>query len=139
MTVRKHLSVRLNCVQINMKKGFVAISSVLIILAITLVVGVTVALTSITEVQRAFSARRGEQVLDRVEACIEDALYQINTRNDVPTTITLPEGTCSVTIDSHSGANWTFTVSGTASGYTKSIQVMTTRSNTITPVSWKDT
>lgn len=120
------------------QKGYIAFSSVLIISAVIIIIGITLTLTSISEVQKSLSGRRREEVIDRVEACVEDAMYSINTSNSLPSTITLPEGTCSIAVDSNAGFNWTFTVTGTSNGYTKSIQVITTRATTITPVSWKE-
>ena len=120
------------------QKGYIAFSSVLIISAAILIIGITLTLTSISESQKALSGRRREEAIDRVEACIEDAMYSININNSLATTITLPEGICTLTIDSHVGNNWTFTVSATTNNYTKSIQVITTRAATITPVSWKE-
>lgn len=120
------------------QKGYIAFSSVLIISAVILIIGVTLTLTSISEAQKALSGRRREEVIDRVEACIEDAIYSINTTNSLPSTITLPEGTCSLTVDSNTGFSWTFTVTATTNGYTKSVQVTTTRATTITPMTWKE-
>ncbi|OGM18105.1 hypothetical protein A2V61_02600 [Candidatus Woesebacteria bacterium RBG_19FT_COMBO_47_8] len=120
------------------QKGYIAFSSVLIISAVLLVIGVTLALTSISEAQKSLSGRRREETINRVEACIEDAIYSINTNNSLPSTITLPEGICSLVVDSHTGFDWTFTVSATVNGYGKSIRVITTRATTITPVSWKE-
>ena len=120
------------------QKGYIAFSSVLIISAVIIIIGITLTLTSISELQKSLSGRRREEVIDRVEACVEDAMYSINTNNSLPATITLPEGTCGVTIDSNSGFNWTFTVTAATNGYTKSVQVTTTRATTITPVSWKE-
>lgn len=120
------------------QKGYIAFSSVLIISAVILIIGVTLTLTSISEAQKALSGRRREEVVDRIEACVEDALYSINIANSLPSTITLPEGICSLTIDSNVGFNWTFTVTASTNGYTKSIQVTTVRASTITPVTWKE-
>lgn len=121
-----------------MNKGYIAITSVLIITVVAIVIGLVITLTSISEAQSSLSEQRREAVLDFVEGCAEEAQYTINTQNSLPATITLPPGSCSVTVNSHSGANWTYTLSGTLNGYTKSIQIITTRSNTMTPNSWKE-
>jgi len=121
-----------------LSKGYIAITSVLMIAAVAIVVVVTITLSSISEGQVSLSGQRREATIDLVESCIEDALYSINTTNSLGSSITLPIGTCSVTINSHVGANWTFTVSGTLNGYTKSIQITTVRSTTMTPMTWKE-
>lgn len=121
-----------------MNKGYVAITSVLMIAAVAIIVVITITLSSISEGQTSLSGQRREETINLVESCIEDALYSINTLNSLGTSITLPTGTCSVVTNSHTGANWTFTVSGTLNGYTKTIQITTVRSNTLTPMTWKE-
>lgn len=119
-------------------KGFIAITTVLIIMAVAILVGTVITLSSISEGQTALSSKNSFSALNLVEACVEDSLLSINTQNNINTTITVPTGTCSVTINSHVGANWTYTVTATLNGYTKNVQVITTRSNTLTPNSWKE-
>jgi len=65
------------------QKGYVAISSIVVIAAVVIVVGITVSLVSINEAQVAFSGRKSEEVLNIVEACIEDALYKLSGTNTV--------------------------------------------------------
>ena len=121
-----------------MNKGYIAITSVLIVAAVAIGIGVVLTLSSISEAQTSLTGLRREATLNLVDSCIEEAQYLINTQNSLPASITLPFGTCSVTTNSHSGANWTYTVSGTLNSHTKSIQVTTTRSNTMTPNIWKE-
>jgi hypothetical protein len=121
-----------------MNKGFVAISSVLVIAAVVITIGVTVSLSSISEAQRALAAKRNEATLDRVEACIEHSLYSLNTTADIPTGITFPEYSCSVTINSHVGTVWTFTVTISLDNHSKSVQVTATRNTTIGTITWKE-
>jgi hypothetical protein len=121
-----------------MNKGYVAITSVLIIAAIGIIIGTVITLSSISEGQTSLSGERREAALDLTESCVEDSLYSINTTNSLGSAITLPPGSCTVTVNSHVGANWTYTVTGTLNGYTKTVQITATRSNTITPIVWKE-
>ncbi|HKY73799.1 MAG TPA: hypothetical protein VJ246_00610 [Patescibacteria group bacterium] len=120
------------------QKGYVAISSIVVIAAVVIVVGITVSLVSINEAQVAFSGRKSEEVLNIVEACIEDALYKLSGTNTLPSTITLPQGTCSVITDAHIGNSWTFTTIATVSSHAKAVQVQATNSATISIGQWKE-
>ncbi len=121
-----------------MQKGYIAITSVLIITAVAIVIGTVITLTSISEAQTALTEARREAALDLVESCAENAQYSINTQNNLPATITLPLGSCTVTVNSHTGTVWTYTITATLNGYTKNVQITTTRSNTLTPNVWKE-
>jgi hypothetical protein len=119
-------------------KGYIAISSVLVIAAVVLIIGTTVSLISISEGQISLSSYHNDTVLDGVEGCTEDALLYLNENNSLPATITTPQITCTVTVNSQAGSNWTITVTGTVSGHTKSIQVQLTRTTTIAITSWQE-
>lgn len=120
----------------NHKTGYIALSSVLVISAVVLIVGVSVTLLSISEAQISLGGRKSEASVDFVEGCVEEALLRLNEDNSVPTTIGLPQGQCSVTIDGHVGDDWILTVSGSLDGYYHSIQVVANRSSTVTITSW---
>lgn len=71
-----------------------------------------------------------------VEACIEDSLMYLNKNNSLRTTVTLPQGSCSVTINSQVGNVWDFTVAGSFEGYSKSVRVNATKGSGVTVNSW---
>ena len=119
-------------------KGYIAISSVLVIAAVVLVIGTTVSLVSISEGQISLSSYHNDTALDAVEGCTEDALLYLNENDSLPAAITTPQVTCTITVNSQSGPNWTITVSGTISDHTKSIQVQLTRATTIIITSWNE-
>ena len=116
--------------------GYIAIASVLVIAAIVLIIGTSVLLLAVNDIQSALSNKKSDESLDLVESCVEDALLRLNEDNSIPATITLPDGSCSVTINSQVGTLWTFTVSGTFISHAKSIQVVADRTNTVTVNSW---
>lgn len=116
--------------------GYIAITSVLVIAAIVLIIGTSVLLLAVNDIQSALSNKKSNESLDLVESCVEDALLRLNEDNSIPATITLPDGSCSVTINSQVGTLWTFTVSGTFISHAKSIQVVADRTNTVTVNSW---
>lgn len=122
----------------KLSKGYVALSSILVIAAVILTIGISVSLLSISESQLSLAEKKKEETIDFVEACVEDALLELNEDSSVPSTITVPEGSCSVVVNSQLGNDWTFTVSGTQDSHTKDIQVSATRDTTVTITSWKE-
>ena len=119
-------------------KGYIAITSILIILAVVLTIGTTVSLISINNIQASLTDQKGGEALAIVEGCAEDALLRLNNNNSIPVTITLPEGNCNITNISNVGNDWTFTVSTTILNYSKSLQISATRTNTVQVTSWME-
>lgn len=123
---------------INQRRGYIALASVLVIATVVLAIGISVTLLSISEAQLSLAGKKGQESIDFVEGCAEEALLQLNETNSIPATIALPEGSCSVTIDSHSGNDWTFTISGSIDQFTKSIQLVANRGSTVMITSWRE-
>lgn len=121
-----------------MKRGYIALSSVLIIAFLVLTIGISVSYLAIGETQVSLGQLRKEEVTDFVESCVEDALLRLNENNAIPTTISLPQGTCIITINSHLGNNWTFTSVGTLQNHKKTILVQATRAVYITVSDWRE-
>jgi hypothetical protein len=118
--------------------GYIAIVTVLVIGAVMLLVGMAVVLNSINTGQGSLGEIKKEASLGYTESCAEEALLRINNDNALPTVIILPEGNCTVTINSQTGSGWDFTVSGNWSGYSKSVRVTATRGSTVAVNSWKE-
>lgn|SRR3989338_6491072 len=121
------------------KKGFIAISSLLIISFVVLAISVSATTLAIGELQSAFSLTQGEDVLGFVEGCAEDALWKSRADNNYNGgTITRPEGTCSISI-SKNGVTWTMDVTTTATIFKRTVRVIFDRNPTgITLISWKE-
>ncbi len=122
----------------NKQSGFVAMSSVLVVGAVLITIGLGVTLNAINEVQQASGENKKEVAIGFVEACVEDALLRLRRDNSIPLSIILPTGTCNVTINSHIGNAWLFTTTGTIEGHTKSIQVAANRTNMVTITNWSE-
>lgn len=123
------------------QNGYIAILAVLIILAVVVGTTTTVALLSVGEAQSGFALFKGEDTLQFVEGCTEDALLKI--RSDAGLTgtftITRPEGTCAVTIVSKVGVRWTVQTTTQNTTYKRTIETVFDRNPTgITLVSWKE-
>lgn len=121
-------------------KGFVAISVVLILVVIVLAIGTTVTLLSIGEGQSGLILYQGEDNLGLVEGCVEDVMLKIrNNASYNGTSITRPEGTCSITYASGGPTDWDLTVTSSTTNVQRKIQVIFTRSSSgITLTRWKE-
>ncbi len=122
-----------------MKKSFIAISSVLIIAAVVLTIGITVSLMSIGEGQSALSLTKGEITLNLGEGCMEDALLQISKNSNYSGgMISQPEGICTITV-LKAGNSYTVTSTNTATDYRRTIQAVVNKSaSNLIISSWKE-
>lgn len=120
------------------QKGYIAITTVLLISAVVLVIVTTTALLAIGQAQSSLALYKGESTLSFVEGCMEDALFKARIS---PTysggTTTYPEGTCSILV-SKVGNIWTITATTTDTAYKRTIQIIMKRSHTINISSWKE-
>ena len=123
-----------------MQRGYIALLTILIVMAAVLTIASTVAFLSIGEAQSGLSLFKGEQTLDFVEGCTEDAM--IRARNDSAYNggdIIRPEGTCNVTINSKVANRWTMTTTTPNALYKRTIQLVFDRLSTgISLISWKE-
>jgi len=123
----------------NIEKGYLAISSILIISAVVLAVTISVSYLSIGEGQAALSQLKGEESRALIEGCLEDALSRF--RKDPfysGGTIVYPEGTCYV-FASVNGSTYTFTAyNGISVPYYRLYQVSVNRDYLITLLSWSE-
>lgn len=119
-------------------KGFIAITSVLIISVVILAITMTVVYLSVGQGQSALALTKGEEQLHLVEGCMEDALLKIRASGSYAGgSITRPEGTCSITVG-QAGNVYTVTATSTSTTYKRSVQAVVTRGSSITITSWKE-
>ncbi len=122
------------------QSGYIALSMVLVIIAVVLAIATTVTLLSVGESQSGLALYKGENTLDFVEGCVEDYMLKIRSQGSsfVAANVTRPEGTCTITVSS-GDPNWNITVSTTDASYKRQIQLIFTRASTgITLTSWKE-
>ncbi len=123
----------------SVKKGYAAIISIIVILAVIVTVGIAVTTLSIGNAQMSLGQSKGEGATSLVNSCIADALVRYNNTGIVVSGITLPTGSCTITIDSSTPTSSTFTTTGTLSGYSKSIRVTADRTTQVSIVNWIQT
>jgi len=120
------------------REGFIAFSSILLVSTIIGVITLSVSLNSISGAQQSLSLYGRDDSLYLVESCVQDALLTLNTTNALTASVVLPAGSCTVTLNSHTGNNWSFTTTGTLNGYSRSIYVEASRTTTILITKWID-
>lgn len=122
-----------------MKKGFVATTTVLIISAVVVTVVTTAILLSVGEGQASLASYKGEENLASVEGCVEDVLQKIHDSGTYSgTSITRPEGTCTISYVQGGPTDWDITVSFSGTEYNRRIRVVFTRGANITISSWQE-
>lgn len=110
-----------------MQRGYIALSIVILITAVIIAISTTVSLLSIGEAETGLTLSQGENTLDFVEGCTEDALLKARANTAYTGgNITRPEGTCTVNV-SKNGNSWTLTVSTSASTYSRTVQAVITQ------------
>jgi hypothetical protein len=112
------------------EKGVVAILVVLMIAAAGILLATTMSLGGIGGAQSSVSLVQGEQTLDFVEGCAEDALLNVwQNANYAGGNIARPEGTCTVGVSTSTNV-YTLTVGTIAASYARTIKVVVTRGAT---------
>lgn len=123
-----------------MRQGFAAMSTVLIISAVALAVVTTTTLLSIGLGQSSLALLKSEGNLLQVEGCVEDVLQGIwGSPTFNSSSITRPEGTCTINYTSGGPTNWDVTVTSIAGDYARKIKVVLVRNSTsISLTSWQE-
>ena len=122
----------------KIKNGFIALTSILVISVVILSITLTVVYLSVGQGQSSLAITKGEDQLNFVEGCMEDALLKIRANASYAGgTITRPEGSCSITV-SQVGNIYTVNSTGSVLNYKRTVQVNATRSSTIVINSWKE-
>ncbi|HJY62909.1 MAG TPA: hypothetical protein VJ455_02035 [Ignavibacteria bacterium] len=120
------------------EKGYIAVTLILIVISVVFVIGTSVSVLSINDIQMSLANKNGLDALNIVEGCVENSLLNLNEDNNIPSSISLPEGNCSVTINSQNGNDWDFTVQTTIKSYSKSIRVNATRATNVLVTAWTE-
>ncbi len=121
----------------NMRGGFIATYSVLVVLAVVASVATVTTYLAVGNAKGSLSFAKGVDALGFAEGCVEDGLLKARAAatfgDPVGTivTVTRPEGTCQLTVDSKVGEVWTMTVTNFVP--TPTIAATPTPSNTPTP------
>ena len=119
------------------RKGFLAMSTVLIVSAIVLAIAVSTSLIGIGEGKTGLLHWQGSNALYLAEGCMEDALLKLRTSASYTGgTITRPEGSCTVTVTG--SGTYTVSITATNASLTRQIQAVATRSGKVAISTWKE-
>ena len=121
------------------KKGYAAIISIIIIGILMTLLGTAGTYLGIGNAQSGISYQSNQKSLQLIDSCLEDALLTYNETNTLPTSITVPTGTCSLTINSQTGTTADITLSHSLNNYPYSINVSLDRNTTVSIVSYTHT
>lgn len=119
------------------QKGYIALSSVLVLLVVTIIITVSASYLAIDTGIIALSAEQSATAFTLAESCAAEALLQINENNALPSTISFPEGSCSVTEHSHIGNDWDFSTQANVGTNTEEIRITASRTTTVTITNWQ--
>jgi len=110
------------------QKGFIALVTVLIILAITLAAGIGLGLRSISEMKMGLQKSQSSQAYYLANLCAEQALMKLkeNSNYSGNEIINMENGSCEIL--SVEG-NWIVKVSGTFSNQTKKMKIVISQIN----------
>jgi len=121
-----------------MKHGFVAISTVLVLMAVMMSAVVAITYLSVGELQTGLVQVKGEESLGLVEGCTEDLLQKIHDNPGFAgTSLSRPEGVCTFVYNSP-GPNWDVMVSGNNSLSLRKVRVQFTRGNNVAVSKWQE-
>ena len=114
-------------------KGMAAIVSVIVLGAVMVLVGAMMSLSSISEGQMTLESQRRDSNQNLIEACVEEGLISINENDSLPSNgnIKTSFGTCPVTINSHVGTSWDFTINS-------SVNVKLDRGSSLSVSVWQE-
>jgi len=119
------------------RKGFIAMSTVLIVSAVVIAIAISTTLIGVGEGKAGLLHWNGSNSLYLAEGCMEDALLKLRTSAGYTGgTITRPEGSCTVTVTG--SGTYTITVTATNATATRQIQAIATRSGKVAISSWKE-
>lgn len=122
----------------HLKSGYVAITSVLVLVFIIVGIAVASSLNSVSEGQIALNDRLSLQALNNLESCADDVLLRLNEDGALPSSVTVDTYTCTVTLESQSGSDYTFRVAYTSNNFTKTLRIIATRSDRVYITKWSE-
>lgn len=114
-------------------RGVAAIVSVIVLGSIFVMVGAMMSMTAIGENQMTLESQQRGMNQYLSEACVEEGLIWINENDTLPANgnIKTSFGTCPVTVNSHTGTSWDFTIGS-------SFNVKLNRGTTLAISSWQE-
>lgn len=113
---------------LQLNKGFIALISVLIILAVALIVGLSASFLAINEAQMSLEKYNSSQSYFLANLCAEEALMKLKENENYPgnETITIEDGECQILPIE---GNWTIKVVGQFRNQIKKVKIIVEQVN----------
>ena len=123
----------------NNQKGMVALLTIIIVSASTLIMAISSSLLGMGELDLGYTTGRAGETLVLADGCLEEALWKIKKNVSYSgESLVLSNGSCIINVASN-GNDRTITVIGTVENYNKKIEVnLTLSGNQITINSWRE-
>jgi len=120
-----------------------ALTSIIVISAITLAIAVSISLLGVGEARNSLDFKKGQGTLKIAEGCVDEALYRLKLDGGYSGgSLNVGDGTCNISV-SGTGADRTVNVLAqlsNGSSYSKRIQITVKRAGTaINITSWSET
>jgi len=107
-------------------KGYIALTSIIIITAVVSLIAISTGLLAISESNMGLTKDLSAKAYYLADACVEEALQQIN--DSIPFIgtggLTIGSGSCSYAVTSSGGQNRSINTSGTVGSITRKVEVV---------------
>jgi hypothetical protein len=125
------------------ENGFIALTSLLVISAVTLAIAMSVTVMGISSANSSLGYQKGQEAEKISESCIEETLIRLRSDGNFSgVSLTFGNGSCTATVSAQ-GDQRTISVTGTLPGppiFIKRLQALATRAGkSITIYSWQET
>jgi type II secretory pathway component PulK len=125
---------------IKNNQGYIALVTVLIILAVGIIIGVTVSLNAVNEMQMGLSSNQSEQAFYVADACADEAILRLKRDASLTTinNLSIGNGSCIIQIENLGGNNRRVKVTGQVEDYYRLIEIEVTVGSSWEVTSWKE-
>lgn len=122
--------------------GFMAITSLLIISAVTMSIAISMSIIGISQAQNSLTFKKGQETLTIAKGCLENTLQILKTDPSYPGgTLNIDAASCNITVTS-TGANKAIEITAILSGppdFTKKISATArTTGTSINLINWQE-
>lgn len=127
-------------IKIKDNQGYVALITVLIVLAVSIIVAVSAVLNSTNEMQMGYASGEAEKAFNIADACADEALLRLKREPNLSTIpdLSIGEGSCIIQIENLGGESRRLKVTGLKKNIYRLIEIELTVGSDWQVVSWKE-
>lgn len=124
------------------QKGYIALIAILIIIAVTLAVGLSMGLLGIGETQAGLTGEQSRQSFQLANGCLEEAILRIKKDNNYEGgNLNIKEGSCNITVGRgpKQGNPFTINIQANVNNYIRKIEAqIDTQKEPVKLIYWKE-